>query len=211
MGKRTRNTAAFRKRKRARLTASPRRSMMPLVPTVHRFSRYSANAEIIGNVAYAPYIGVNTAVFSNIINSSEFANLFDQYRLDKVVAKFWLRVDPSSQTAATATYPKLWWYRDLDDSTSPSSLNEMRENQRTKVKVMTQYKPIVITFKPNVLQLVYQSGVANTYSPKFGQWLDMSLTSTPHYGFKYAIQDLTNTNYRVDVEQQYFFSCRNTR
>lgn len=184
-------------------------------PMTHSFKRWVRDGTTItGNAVHAPYLGIrssNVIQLGNLVNSTDFANLYDQYRINYVVVKFWLRIDPGAQTAGTASYPKLYWYRDYDDATIPASLNEIRENAKCKIAVMNPNRPITIKFKPNTLQLLYQSAVANQFKPVFGQWLDMSTTSTGHYGIKYAIDNLTNTNYSVDIEDCFYFQCRQPR
>lgn len=180
---------------------------------MHNFKRMlSQTSGIQGNATFAPYLGIGALNgISQVVNSSEFGNLYDQYRINFVVWKFWLKIDPSAQAAGSASFPKLYWYRDYDDTTIPGSLNEIRENQRAKVVVMNPNRPVTIAFKPNTLQLVYQSPVASTYRPTWGQWIDAANLNTPHYGYKFGIDDLTNTNYRVDIEVTVYFSCRNPR
>lgn len=184
-------------------------------PMVHSFKRMARDGfSYTGNVAYNPLLVTWSANWINlalVVNASDFANLYDQYRINFVVFKVWLKIDPGAQTAATASYPKLYWYRDYDDNTAPGSLNEMRENVKCKVAVLNPNRPITIKFKPNTLQLLYQSTIANQFKPVFGQWLDMSSTNTPHYGIKVAIDDLTNTNYKVEVETTFYFQCRQPR
>lgn len=179
---------------------------------VHSFKRmFASPTSIVGNAVYNPYLSAYSFSLGQIVNSSEFANLYDQYRINYIVTKFWLKIDPSAQSAATSSFPKFYWYRDWDDATNPASLQELRENSRTKVVVMNPNRPVVVAFKPNVLQTLFNSGVTSTYKAAFNQWLDMSNTNTTHYGFKFAIDDLTNTNYKVDVEIVYYFQCRQPR
>lgn len=182
---------------------------------VHSFKRMMRDGlTTAGNVAYAPLVATFSSGYINlaqVVNSTDFANLYDQYRINFVVLKFWLRIDPSAQTAGTASFPKLYWYRDYDDATAPAGLNEMRENAKCKVAVLHPNRPITIKFKPNTLQLIYQSAVANQFKPVFGQWIDMTTTNTGHYGIKYCVDDLTNTNYRLDTEATFYFQCRQPR
>lgn len=179
---------------------------------VHSFKRMLANpTSYTGNVAYAPLLQCWTWQFSQLQNVSEFTNLYDQYRINFVVVKYFLKIDPGAQAAGTASYPKLYWYRDLDDSNAPLSLNEIRENARSRVKVMNPNRPVVIKYKPNSLQLIYTSAIANQFKPAYSQWMDVAQTGTPHYGHKWAIDDLTNTNYKVETEVTYYFQCRNPR
>lgn len=200
------------RRVKRRMTYRPRLSRsMTANANVHHFKRWYAPAGIAGAVGFAPWVGAFTVALSNVPGASEFASLYDQYRLNFCVLKAYLKIDPSAQTAAGASYPRMFWCRDYDDATVPSNLDELRERNGTKVAVMHPNRPVVIKFKPNVLQLIYQSAVANQFKPAFKQWLDMGTNSTTHYGIKCAIDDLTNTNYRVNFEVELYFSCKNQR
>lgn len=178
--------------------------------TTHAFIRKQGLNTIAGAAGYAPFQSYTQIRFANVINSSEFSALYDQYVIDKVKVQFWLKVDPGAQTATMAIAPKLYWYRDLDDQ-SLASQNDMRERSNSKIAVLRTDRPVTIWVKPNVLNLVYRGVATSSYVPKFSQWLDMSATDVDHYGIKYNIDDLTTTAYKVDVETTYYFRCKNTR
>lgn len=122
-----------------------------------------------------------------------------------------LKVDPSAQVAANATMPKLYWIKDFDDGGTPASINELREHSKCQYRVLNPNKPIVIGLKPSTLSLGYRSALTNTFTPRWRQWIDMATIDVPHYGFKIAIDDLTNTNYKVDFEYKMWFKCKDTR
>lgn len=216
--KRKRGSASGRRRLRVRRGffrprrfAGVRRSRLGS-SRVHSFKRMVTTPTVItGAAAYNPYLSSSTAWLGQLVNFSEFTQLYDQYRINYVVYKYYLKIDPSAQTAATASYPKLYWYRDLDDSNAPASLSEMRENARTRVAVMNPNRPVVIKYRPNTLAVLYTSAVASQYKPVYKQWMDVAQTGTPHYGHKIAIDDLTNVNYKVETEITYYFQCRNPR
>lgn len=201
-----------RRMKRARRYMPRRRMGKSLRRTiVHSFRRGGVTGTLTGNVAYAPYLGNYNTNFGQIINSGDFTALYDQYRINFIVVKFYLKIDPSAQTAATASFPRIFWYRDYDDNGNPASLNEIRENSKGKQAILHPNRPVTIKFKPNVLNTVYSSLGVSNYVPVFKQFLDMSTTATTHYGFKYAIDDLTNTNYKLDIETVVYFQCRQPR
>lgn len=177
---------------------------------VHAFIRKAQVSAIVGNAAHIPYQSFSQIRFSNILNSAEFSALYDQYRINWVKLQFFMKVDPSAQTAATAYYPKLYWYRDLDDQTLASP-SEMRERSTTKIAVLNPMRPVTIWVKPNLLDLVRSSGAVNTTRPSFGSWIDMSDTSVDYMGIKFNIDILQNVNYTVEVEQTFYFQCKNTR
>lgn len=191
--------------------ARPRRRVRPSAPT-YRFNRMcTAITPLQGNAVHAPYTSSITVQFSNLINSSEFEALFDQYKITYVVHKFYMRVTPDAQTAATAVYPKLYWYVDPDDSTLPANLSEMRERSSTRMAVLRPDRPVVVKYKPTILQEIYRSGITTAYAPRKPMWLDLAYNNVIHYGVKYAIDTFTNTNYFLDVETKYYFACKTVR
>lgn len=206
--------AVARPRKSARKTWKRRsvtRSIPRSIVNVHHFRRMMAPVYIPGSITSAPLLSYIDYGFNGITNAGDFTGLYDQYRLNLVVSKVYLEVDPSAQTAATAIWPKIYWYRDRDDASAPGNLNEIRENAASRVAVLSPYRPVTITVKPNVLSMVYSTAVGSNYSPKWGVWLDMSTTTSQHYGFKFGIDNLTNTNYGVRIERTCYFSCRHSR
>lgn len=204
MGKRTRGRVAKRSRKSRKSRSASRQ--------IHLFKRGATATTISGNVAFAPYLSVAGVALNLVLNVAEITSLYDQYKINLVVDRYWLRIDPSAQTAAQASFPKLYWCRDLDDITTPSNLNELRERNNCKIRVMNPNKPIVIKYKPNVLNSVYRSGISDAAAtPMWNQWIDAGVSDLTHYGYKFGIDDLTNTSYRVDIERVVYFSCRNQR
>lgn len=208
----TRNRRRTRRRVRATIARTPR-----LIGNgVHHYKRmFSGSANgvsiIAGNAVHNPYVGAFGVTLGQVVNSSDFANLYDQYKINYVVVKWFMRRSIDAQSATGAVVPRMYWYRDYDDAGTPSSIDEFRENSKTRSALLLENRPITWKFKPNVLGVVFQSAIASQYAPKFGQWLDMSNTSTPHYGMKFAIDDLRNTNYSVECEVTLYFSCRQPR
>lgn len=200
-----RKTAFGRVSRRAAL--SSRKSRIQ----VHAYKRMGVIQTIAGNAAYAPYVSNLSPQFASLVTPGDFTTLYDQYKIDKVVYKVYLKVDPSAQTAATASFPRLYWYRDFDDTGAPSNLNEIRERANAKVAVMNPNRPVTIVTRPNLLNTLYSSAVVSNYEPVWGKWVDMSLTTTQYYALKFAIDDLTNTNYKVEIESIYYFQCRSPR
>ncbi|MEO5351385.1 MAG: hypothetical protein H7836_17345, partial [Magnetococcus sp. YQC-3] len=153
----------------------------------HAFSRRFDWANINGNAGYIPFTNASTFTFNQLPNIGDFISLFDRYKITYIKLYIWLKIDPSAQTAATASYPKLYWVKDYDDASTPATLNEIREHQSCKVAVMHPNRPIVIRLKPSTLSLTYRSALASTYTPRWNQWVDMANTDVPHYGLKLAI------------------------
>lgn len=180
---------------------------------MHRFCRgSSATADIQGNAAFASG-GLQRAYsfqLTDVQNATEFGALYDRYMITHVQMKFYLRVDPTAQSASTAIWPRMWYIKDYDDTT-PASIAEIREHSQYKEHVLNPARPLVINLKPAILAQTYRTAVAAGYSPKWKQWVDMAQLNVPHYGFKMAVDDFTNTNYTLACEVRYWFSCKDVR
>lgn len=154
--------------------------------------------------------------FSQLPNNTEFSALFDRYKIIRIVTKIWIRNGPDAQNLNSGNnswYPKLYWYRDTDDTTAPTSLADMRQVGRLKVKAMHPSRPIVLTCVPNILGVNYATAVTSSYTPKYKQWIDFDYRDTLHLGWKYAIDGIPSTAgnlspYTFDFEHTYYFQCK---
>lgn len=178
---------------------------------VHSFRQTAASLNLQGNAAYAPYLAASSFPLAGVAQVASFQALFDQYKISHIQLRFMLRVDPSAQTAATATYPRLYYARDYNDLNLPASLNELREYSKCKIVHLKPDRTTVVNLKPAVLQEMYKSAVTTGYSPKWKQWISMADTTVPHYGLKWGVDLFTNTNYWLDVETVYWFQCKNVK
>lgn len=182
---------------------------------VHYFSRRVNLGSIVSVGLNTPTLTSLSFKLSNVPNVSEFGNLFDQYKLTYVKLMFKLNQDPSAQTAVNAFYPTMYHCVDHDDISAPTSLDDMRQHGRTRMSVLKPNRYTVIKVKPSVLYEVSRDASAGTttVAPKWRQWIDMAHTDTVHYGLKYALDNTfnLNPNYSLEVQAQYWFSCRDTR
>lgn len=186
------------------------RRMRPL--QTYTFTRYYDSGVIPGNATTgAPVLRGASFALSSLPGVSDFTNLFDMYKITHVQLRFHLQVDPGAQASASAIYPKLWYATDYDDDNAPASLNALREHARCKVRVLNPNRPVVVNIKPAVASLVYRGATTSSYSPKWRQWVDMAQTDVPHYGLKWAVDNLTNTNYTLQIEGKMWFACKDVR
>lgn len=197
-----------------RRVARPNRARVSKVNVkqqLHFFTRRFAGPQVVGNAAYSPYLFAKSFDFNSLPNVSDFSNLFDRYMITYAKVSLYLKIDPSAQTSAAATFPKVYMIRDYDDATTPTSLNQLREHGNCKVRVMNPNRPVTFGIRPATLALTLWNGVTPTGTPTWKQWIDMVTLDVPHFGVKWAIDDLTNTNYKVDVEYQLWFRCKDVR
>lgn len=135
--------------------------------------------------------GAATFRLSDLINVSEFTNLYDQFRILKAQVYFkWQgsALDTTQlQTSVLLQRITLSYFPDYDDATLPNA-SEFHERSTTRYKTISPGRVQVIACKPAVLGLAYESTVANAYTPKWRQWLDMGDNATPYYGMKFGFE-----------------------
>lgn len=181
--------------------------------TIHSFKRNVDLGLLQGSVSnrYAAY----TFALNNVPNSNEFTTLFDQFRITHVQMHFYVQYNPaeldSTAGVGAAAYPCLYICRDNDDSTAPTSINQLREHANVQTVILSPEKIFKFNIKPATLSNVYQSTVSNSYAPKWKEWIDCAAADTPYYGVKLGIENMTNSAQYVVVRASYWFQCRDLR
>lgn len=115
---------------------------------------------------------------SDLPNSSEFINLFDQYKITGVKVKCLPRTDQVSAANASASY--LYYAVDYDDA-NPPNVNDLQQYQN--VKTVRGDRPFSFFFSPRVATAVYGGSLFNAYGNS-KSWIDCSSPNAPHYGWK---------------------------
>lgn len=174
---------------------------------LYYFKRFGNDFSLAGqanNPLYTPYISTQLFRFNQIVNHTDFVNLFDQYRITHCQVIVWFKY----AGAFNGVLPRFYWYADYDDTILPSDLNEFRQHSKCKVAQLNLNRPIVINIKPAVLVESYRSPVSTGYLPKWRQLIDMSAPDVPHYGLKWAIDKFDDPVASIHMETRYWFQCR---
>jgi len=179
---------------------------------VHYFKRFAFKSTINpspGDVAY----GAMSFALDQLPAYTEFAALFDQYRVEKIDLVFSTRLDPSNSSAAAQSwFPRLFTLVDNDDTSVPSGADELRQSARCQLAIVKPDSFVKRSFVPQTLATVYNSGVSSGYALSNNTWLDMAVPSIPHYGMKYAIENLSTLNGQsILVEVSYHLAFRDSR
>jgi len=154
---------------------------------------------------------------------ADFADLYDRYKLTTVVLRFKLISNPPTanyvnnvlQGNHTNWYPKLWYCADYDDNAS-ETLNELKERAKTKCVVLQPNKIVKIVVKPAVTVQTYRTATSTGYAPTWNQWIDMANRDVPHYGLKFVVDtcgiDPSDTYpFKMEIDRQYYFTCKDVR
>lgn len=208
MIKRRRPAPARPRKRRATYRKSYAKPQRSLNQYVHRFTRMRPTQTVQGSVTGTVS---NAWVYNmgDLVNVNEFANLYDQYRIDYIVQKWYLRFDTSGAAPSIYFMPRVLWARDLDSNTVVTSA-EIRERSQTRQTVLTPTRPLVIKYKPNVNREVFSSAGVTTFEPAWKRWLDFVATGTRHYGHLTVVENLPETMY-IDIETKFYFSCKQAR
>ncbi len=125
----------------------------------------------------------------NIPNTTEFSNLFDQFRIKSVSLSVDTPAFFSNSGTSPAALPQIWYAADYDDTAMASLTDLMQYPQVRKHNFYTDgYKPLIFKFSPKPLRDVAGAGVTTVYGPMpVSPWLRTSNMTVPHYGIKLAL------------------------
>lgn len=155
-------------------------------------------------------LGAMTFKLDDVANYSEYLAMFDRYKICAIKIRF----IPQYNVAQMATpnqnnvVPKLFTLIDVNDSSPPSNLNEMR--QYSNVKVTRGYYQKKIYFRPMIAAGVYQGGTYGAAMNTRG-WISTSDYQVVHYGIKYGIDAAGATQTQLqkwDIECVYYMAFK---
>jgi len=134
-----------------------------------------------------------------------FAGLFDQFRMPKVV----LRISASNNTNATGAGARLYVVTDYDNSTALGSAAAAQTYQNCQVirgSDTGDGESLTVELTPHI---PITTNAGNMIVP--APWQDLAVTTNSHYGVKgwYATSALTDPVW--DVDAQYWIECMNTQ
>lgn len=131
----------------------------------------------------------------NLPNYTDFTNLFDFYKILKIVVRFeptFTDVNLSSEIAAPGLLNNVKHYRvvhDFNDDTPPASETELF--QYSNLKSHAANCPFEVVLYPKVAQPVY-SGVLAGYQAAPPSWCDSAYVNVVHYGLKMWVPGMGN-------------------
>lgn len=219
------NTRMQRPRRRRKRRAKKRiqRIQKPIALKPHSFcERFEENIRLTTPIVNA---AGNLAVtstkkfsFDMIPQHASYAELFDEYKINKVVATF--RWSPSQYVAvnSTAAYssnlsPLLFFKVDHnDDAAQP--LADLKKSMKTHYKMLKYDEPFTIQLRP-ASQVLVDANIGNTFTPKWNRYITTQVLDVNHLGLKLQVQVPTDvgasTNYdmgRIDIEYKMYFTMK---
>jgi hypothetical protein len=156
--------------------------MVRFVPDVHRFVRREFRELSIGAAGAGVGFGYSFAL-DQLPNYTDFTNLFDSYRIDRVDAII-LGSGNALQVYSAADY---------DDAVAPSGIADMLERQNVVVKTVTVNNPNGWRMSLVPRAPIEGAGGAGPQMSPVGTWVDCADASLQYFGLKFWIQPLTGT------------------
>jgi len=163
--------------------------------------------------------------FDMLQQSTEYTELFDNYRITMIELRIQLLNNPNAVTVLngqgaglpfnpTNWYPKLWYVIDKDGGAT-ETLATMRERQGVRCRVLQPNREVVIRFRPACRTLTYTTATTQGFAPKNIK-LDMADANVPHYGINMVFdtngQDPQDTYpFKFRIERKFFFTCYGVR
>lgn len=215
-----------RSRSRARTPASqPRRPLKRRKPLALQQHSFCERAETTHLLAIGEETGTYAAVghfqdfsLSKMRNAAEYAALFEQYRIDKVVVTFRYKggkagVATNPGTTWNESNPLLYFKVDHDDSAA-QTLEQLKDSMKTRTHMFTNDNPeFSIQLRPAVLiEILKSAGGTTVTSPKWGVWLNTTDDGVIHNGLKCFAVGYKSGSYNpgsLSMTYKYYVSFKN--
>lgn len=208
-----RKPRVYRKRRGIKKRYSKRIPRRMSNPKIHNFKNYVQQNPITIPPGSAPVFATYTFSIANLSQITGFATLFDQYRIMAVKLTF----QPAFNTyvaAGTAPYsiPTAYTVIDLDDSSTPTSINTLREFETCKIHNCSRWFSRYL--KPRFSSPIYQSSTVTAYGlgPK-NQWLDLAYQDIPYFALKVGIDNQSGSSVGmvIRVTAKYYVQFKSVR
>jgi len=148
--------------------------------SVYKFIRIF-NGPNFNQQAAVDSISSASILLSSLPNSSEFTNLFDQYRIDYVEVTFRPQYNMSTiSSQSSQVNPVLYTVIDYDDATNVAAVTDLQ--QYSNCKECRFDETCVRRFQPRIAQAVY-SGAFTSFGNTRG-WVDCASAGVQWYGIK---------------------------
>lgn len=189
----------------------------------HTFcERAEVEHSLVINTEAAAVGHFQTFSLSKMRNETEYASIFEQYRIDKVVATFRYKGGAAGIASVSGganwneSNPLLYFKVDHNDA-SADTLDKMKDSMKTRTHQFTNDKPeFSIQIRPACLMQIYKSGTppneVTVNSPKWGVWLNTADNALLHYGLKAYAIGYRSGSYdpgALSVSYKYYISFKN--
>lgn len=160
--------------------------------------------------------------FGDLVQSSDFSNMFDQYRMTKItftvqmlnVPEAYSDLNRQGSQTPTNWYPKVWYVVDHDGG-STETISSIKERQGVRCRILQPNRMLKISFQPKCRTLTYSTSTSTGYAPRNIK-IDMSDVNVEHYGLHMVFDsnglDPTDAYpFKFVIERKVYFTCYGVR
>lgn len=204
--RRTRRSTMRRRRPMRRRMRVPRR--LPRKALLVQHFKRTYEGPVITSSSAADTFGGLSFVFSSLPNATDFTNLYDRYRINKILIRFLPNFTEAQQGSVQLS--NFFTVIDYNDAAAPASINALLEYPNCKFNQQNRMHKRI--FSPATLDATSTTGAITATNPVWRQWISTTSTDVPHFGLKYCQQRTTvggDISYRTYVT--YYFSCAGVR
>ena len=198
--KRPSRNRTYRRRFKARSRYSKRGQKLYL------FKRQAGLGQLVMQNILPTYAGF-TFNLSQVPGVTEFQNLYDQYKINCIKVMFLPQMTENISLGSVnnpAANARFFSTIDYNDSTPPTSVDDLRQYQSVKMTPCLKIHKRVI-FKPKIVD---SSGY--TVSP----WLNTTNINTNYYGLKVALEPMASsstTTMTYNIEAKFYLSFKTVK
>ena len=190
---RSRQAAAMKIQRKWRKKRRMRRRI-PLALKVHNFCERSTiedNLLCNGSVGLFRHFQIN-----EIAQSGEYINIFEEFRINKVVATFRYKANSTVAVGNNANQvneinPVLYFKVDHNSDSTSVTLEDMKKSMKTREHQFTNDKPeFNVVLRPAVLveASTVEGAIGTHYYPRWKKWLPVEEGAIGHFGLQaYAV------------------------
>jgi hypothetical protein len=152
--------------------------------------------------AWKEYMLSHNPHLNQYVGYDKWTNIYDRYRCNKVVYKFWWGKTMFDQAYAGAK-PVIWTCYDYDDATLPTDVMTVAKYANSKRHIATTFSCV---WKPAI---TVDTGVLNM--PKWKQWIDCTKPAIEQHGLKMGIEVPGMTKNTLNWQAYGYFSFAGRR
>lgn len=153
----------------------------------------------------------------NVVNPSDFTNLYDMYRINKIVLYLERFRTTTGDGSAAPFNGRISVVHDYNDANPLTGEDQYLEYGNCKRYSVVGSGPIKITLYPKINNVIENAlGAANAYTSMNSNrvWLNMANDEVSHFGLKIMVPGgmIATEGYTIfRVRAKYWLSCKNSK
>lgn len=143
--------------------------------------------------------------FADLPLDSTLQTLYDEYRIHKIVVKFYTQLNAFQNSAAGHIESAIDW----DDKVVPEN-NALQFYATFRRRILQ--KTLTYTYRPKIMNVMRAAvgSAMEVLAPQTSPWIDMAYPAAEHLGMKFYIVNGGQAQ-TIEMRKILYLSCRNIR